>query len=181
MHSRPVSLLPWPPSSLINLQKALHRSRRCKTLSKAAQSDTSSVTYGICEPEDDLVPLPEPQPFLDDDAPPKRPRCTRKESCKVREAREAEKTLPSSDLRLKKKGVILAPPTKRGRDYAGVADIEDVYLWEDGPIQCVVRWRSSLIAKDNLGSRVPTMSSKRLLPENITPRLRTRKPTFCTI
>ena len=33
-----------------------------------------------------------------------------------------------------------------------VAEVEDVYLGEDGSIQCVVSWKSSLIAMDSLVS-----------------------------
>jgi hypothetical protein len=31
-----------------------------------------------------------------------------------------------------------------------VAEVEDVYLGEDGSIQCVVTWKSSLIGMDSL-------------------------------
>jgi hypothetical protein len=31
-----------------------------------------------------------------------------------------------------------------------VADIEDVYLGEDGSIQCIIIWKSSLIVMENL-------------------------------
>lgn len=38
-------------------------------------------------------------------------------------------------------------------DIGKVADIEDVYLGEDGSIQCLVSWKSSLIAMENFVGR----------------------------
>jgi len=87
---------------------------------------------------------------------------TTKESWKAREALEAQKALWSSDLCPKKQGSHARPshktdlrPKKQGgharlsqtdRDYARMADVQDVSLGEDGSIQSVVRWRSLLVA-----------------------------------
>lgn len=41
-------------------------------------------------------------------------------------------------------------------------DVEDVYLGEDGSIQCVVRWKASLVAKERLVSGVLHQRSEEL-------------------
>lgn len=46
-----------------------------------------------------------------------------------------------------------------------VADIEDVYLGEDGSIQCVVAWRSSLIAIEHLAGGEPRRRCEQLFGE----------------
>ena len=46
------------------------------------------------------------------------------------------------------------PSHKSDRDYARVADVEDVFLGEDGSIPCVVTWKPSLVTKENLVGRV---------------------------
>lgn len=80
----------------------------------------------------------------------KRPRRLRMETRKAREAREAKEAFASSDSRNKKRPVHADPPHRRDEGDGRVADIEDVYLGKDGSIQCVVRWKSSLVPRDNL-------------------------------
>lgn len=104
---------------------------------------------------------PESIPIALGHPPSKRPRRVTKESWKAREAREqseAKQTIVSaysrSQLRPRvPKPVAHARLTGDGNERNNqIADVEDVYLAEDGSIQCVVRWKASLVAKENLAS-----------------------------
>jgi hypothetical protein len=123
-----------------------------RTVDEAARSDTSTA---IQEPRTRKRSLSSTGPaFLpNDSAGPKRPRRATKETCKVREAREeleAKWSQASSDPHPKKQLLLSHLPGGKGKEDGRVADIKDAYLGEDGSIQCVVTWKSSLVAMENL-------------------------------
>lgn len=86
----------------------------------------------------------------------KRPRRIAKESWKAKEARElseAKQILASSDSQPRSRRCPqrrVTPARFLGDGH--VEDVEDVYLGEDGSIQCVVRWKASLVTKEHLVS-----------------------------
>jgi hypothetical protein len=101
--------------------------------------------------------------ILPDDSPTdKRPRRATKETWKAREAREKleAKRSQASDPCRKKQALSVDPNCGRGEVDDRVADMEDVYLGEDGSIQCVVTWKSSLVAMENLSGELQRRSKE---------------------
>ncbi len=101
-------------------------------------------------------PLTQPTVLSEDGAPRKWSRRATKEMWKAREAREAREKFeakPSQTLlnpyRMKQTPFI-GHDSGRGKVVSKVADIEDVYLGKDGSVQCLVTWKPSLIAMENL-------------------------------
>jgi hypothetical protein len=88
--------------------------------------------------------------------PQKRPRRATKETWKAREAREvleevvAERSQTWSDRYRKKRAPFVSLSSGMGKAAGKVADIEAVFLGEDGSVQCLVTWKPSLIAMENL-------------------------------
>lgn len=70
----------------------------------------------------------------------------------MREAKEAFASASAESRRANRaKRAVHAPRRRRNvEEIAKMLDIEDVYPGEDSSIQCVVRQKSSLVAKDNL-------------------------------
>ena len=136
-----------------------------RPVDEAARSDISAA---IQKPRTQKRSLSSTGPaFLpNDSAGPKRPRRATKETWKAREAREeleAKWSQASSDLHPKKQVLFSHLPGGKGKEDGRVADIEDVYLGEDGSIQCVVTWKSSLVAMENLVGRELQRRCKELL------------------
>lgn len=92
--------------------------------------------------------------------PQKRPRRATKETWKAREAREVREAMElqryhtSSHSSRPKQAPFVYRRHGIGEVDRRVANIEDVYLGEDGSIQCVVTWKSSLITMENLGRKL---------------------------
>lgn len=63
--------------------------------------------------------------------------------------REVKEVLALSDTREKKRDIHVYRHQSNEQDVR-VLDIKDVCLGESGSIQCVVRWKLSLVVKDNL-------------------------------
>lgn len=122
------------------------------TAEDAIESESDAVAQGVpCRKRSRS--FTQPHVLLDEDVPQKRPRRATKERWKAREAREAQEAqrahIPSRSSRAKQAHFVRRGGGVAGVD-AGVAEVEDVYLGEDGSIQCVVTWKSSLIAMDSL-------------------------------
>ena len=122
---------------------------------EATQPDRDADTQEIPNRKRTRPPT-QPSVLSDDGAPRKRPRRATKETWKAREAREAREKVevkPSQTLSnpyRKKQTPFIGADSGRGKVVSKVADIEDVYLGEDGSIQCLVTWKPSLIAMENL-------------------------------
>jgi hypothetical protein len=63
----------------------------------------------------------------------------------AREKLEAKWSQALSDPHLKKQVLFSHLPGGKGKVDGRVANIEDIYLREDGSIQCVVTWKPSLV------------------------------------
>jgi hypothetical protein len=142
------------------------------TLSRAAESDISIVPQAT-QTRKRPCPSTGPVTLSNDAATSKRPCRAIKESRKAREVREAreareafdgEKASAPSDFLSKKRGIRTRLSYKGDGDYGRVVDLENVYLGENGSIQCVVRWRPSLITQKNLGSRILNQIPSLLTP-----------------
>ncbi|KAK5263136.1 hypothetical protein LTR96_011438 [Exophiala xenobiotica] len=125
------------------------------TTEVAVGSEPGTITQGVPYRKRSRS-FTQPHVLLDEDVPPERPRRATKETRKAREAREAQEVVEAQRARTslrssRAKQAYFVPP---GGGVAGVdgrvADVKDVYLGEDGSIQCVVTWKSSLIAMDSL-------------------------------
>ena len=86
----------------------------------------------------------QPHVHLEEDGPQKRPRRATKETRKVREAREAQEAVEAQRARTSSRSsrTKQAYYVRPNRAVAGVdgrvAEVQGVYLGEDGSIQCVV-------------------------------------------
>jgi hypothetical protein len=129
-------------------------STSCRAADQDARSDASAAIQGPRTRKRSRSST-RPAILLNDGAGRKRPRRATKKTWKAREAREeleAKWSQVSSDPHLKKSVLSSCPPCGRCKEDGRVAEIEDAYLGEDGSIQCVVTWKSSLIAMENLVS-----------------------------
>jgi hypothetical protein len=122
---------------------------------EAIGSDPGAITQGARTRKRSRS-FTQPTLFSDEDVPQKRPRRLTKETQKAREAREAQEAVEAQRARtpLRSSRAKQAYFVRPGGGVAGVdgrvAEVQDVYLGEDGSIQCVVMWKSSLIAIDSL-------------------------------
>jgi len=122
---------------------------------EAIGSDPGAITQGARTRKRSRS-FTQPTFFSDEDVPQKRPRRATKETRKAREAREAQEAVEAqrshTSLRSSrtKQAYFVCPSRGVARVDGRVADVEDAYLGEDGSIQCVVTWKSSLIAIDSL-------------------------------
>jgi hypothetical protein len=125
-----------------------------RTADQDTQSDASAAIQGQRTRKRSRSST-KPAIRLNDGAGRKRPRRATKETWKAKEARvelEAKWSQALSDPHPKKLVLSSCPPCGRCKEDGRVAEIEDAYLGEDGSIQCVVTWKSSLIAMENLVS-----------------------------
>ncbi|KIX01211.1 uncharacterized protein Z518_08936 [Rhinocladiella mackenziei CBS 650.93] len=125
------------------------------TTKEAIRSNASAVTQGGRIRKRSWSPTP-PTVLPDDGVPQKRPRRATKETWKAREAREAreaQRSQTSLGPYRKEQALFVGLDSARGEVDHRVADIEDVYLGEDGSIQCIVKWKSSLISLENVVGR----------------------------